>query len=360
MRRFLCAFSLGVLVCSQVFAADIYGLNEGKPDIKSAGPIAFGPSGILFIGDPMGAAVFAVQTGDKTGDASKATHEVKALNLAVGEAFGGKAQIKDLAVNPETGNVFVLAVVSGKGPVLAKVSGGSVDAVSLDKIPFAKKTLPDAPDDAVIGQGRRRRNLRGSSITDLAWVDGEVIVSGLRKGKSPSGVTSMVFPFNKADHGASLEIYHGAHGRSESSAPIQTFVPFIINGEPNLLAGFVCTPLVRFPVSAVESSDKIQATTIAELGNRNRPLDMIVYEKGGKKYLLLSNSARGIMKISTDHIEDQKGITKRVGGGGVAGQTYKTVDSWKDVVQLDKLNDTHAVVLVKNGDQLDLNTVELP
>ncbi len=360
MRRFLLALSLGLLVCTQTFAADIYGLTAGKPDIKSPGPITFGPSGILFIGDPMGAAVFAVQTGDTKGDASMAMHELDALNLAVGEACGGKAQIKDIAVNPETGNVFVLATASGKGPVLAKVSGGSVVAVPFDNIPFAKKTLSNAPDDAVVGQGRRKRNLRSSSITDLAWVDGEVIVSGFRKGKAPSGVTSMVFPFNKADRGASLEIYHGAHGKSENTSAIQTFVPFIINGEPNLLAGFVCTPLVRFPVSAVESSDKIQATTIAELGNRNRPLDMIVYEKGGKKFLLLSNSARGIMKISTEDIEDQKAITERVGGGGVAGQSYETIESWKDVVQLDKLNDSHAVVLVKNGDQLDLKTVELP
>ncbi len=360
MRRFLFSLSLCLIVCVQASAADIYGLTAGKPDIKSAGPLAFGPDGVLFIGDPMGAAVFAVQTGDKKGDASKAMHELDALNLAVGEAFGGKALIKDIAVNPETGNVFVLAIASGKGTVLAKVSGGSVEAVSFDNIPFAKKTLINAPDDKVVGQGRRKRNLRSSSITDLAWVDGEVIVSGFRKGKAPSGVTSMVFPFNKADRGASLEIYHGAHGKSENTSAIQTFVPFIINGEPNLLAGFVCTPLVRFPVSAVESSDNIQATTIAELGNRNRPLDMIVYEKGGKKFLLLSNSARGIMKISTEDIEGQEAIIQRVSGGESAGQPYETIKSWEGVVQLDKLNETHAVILVKNGDQLDLKTVKLP
>ena len=38
-----------------------------------------------------------------------------------------------------------------------------------------------------------------------------------------------------------------------------------INGEPSLLAGFVCTPLVRFPVNSLKSSEKTRGTTVAEL-----------------------------------------------------------------------------------------------
>lgn len=360
MHRTLMALAFGVLVTSQTFAADIYGLTQGTPDIKSAGPMAFGPDGLLFIGDPMGAAVFAIQTGDQKGDAAKAMHDLDGVNEAIGELLKGTATIEDLAVNPATGNVFLLASVKGQGVTLVKVHGSSVEQVSLKEIPFAKKTLSAAPDDAVVGEGRRSRNMRAESITDIAFVDGEVIVSGLRKGGSPSGVTTMVFPFNKADKGASLEIYHAAHGKSEDSSAIRTFVPFIINGEANLLAGFVCTPLVKFPVSAVESSEKVTATTVAELGNRNRPLDMFVYQKGGKNFLLLSNSARGVMKISTAEIERPNGITEPVRGGGAAGQKYETIEAWKNIVQLDKLNETHAVVLIQNDDQFDLKTVELP
>ena len=43
--------------------------------------------------------------------------------------------------------------------------------------------------------------------------------------------------------------------------------------------------------------------TIAELGNRNKPLDMISYKKEGKDYLLMANSSRGVMKISTENID---------------------------------------------------------
>ena len=364
-RTFITLTAALLLAATPVLAADIYGLSEGKPMIKSAGPITFGPDGVLFIGDPKGAAVFAVQTGDKSGDPAGAEHQLTDVKEAVSTAIHatGDVAIADMAVNPETGNVFILATDGGK-PALVKVHGDTAEMVSLEKIAFAKKELSDAPEDKVVARGRRRSNPRESSITDLAFVDGEVIVSGLRNAESPSGVRTMVFPFNKADNGASLEIFHGAHGKSEDYSPIQTFVPFVIDGEPNLLAGFVCTPLVKFPVSAVSSSDRIEATTVAELGNRNRPLDMIVYEKDGKRFLLLSNSARGVMKISTDDIERDSGITERVGGGGLAGQTYDRVDelveSWQNVEQLDKLNETHAVVLVNDGGQLNLQTLQLP
>ena len=47
--------------------------SKGTPDLKSAGPLAFGPEGILFVGDPQGAAVFALDTGDRTPAKSDAT-----------------------------------------------------------------------------------------------------------------------------------------------------------------------------------------------------------------------------------------------------------------------------------------------
>ncbi|MCP4507260.1 MAG: hypothetical protein GY826_12835 [Fuerstiella sp.] len=88
---------------------------------------------------------------------------------------------------------------------------------------------------------------------------------------------------------------------------------------------------------------------------------MISYKNDGGRFLLLSNSARGVMKISTAGLSSNKGLTERVSGGGAAGQDYVTIDSLQGVVQMDKLNATHAVVLVeKDGGQLDLKTVALP
>ncbi len=56
--------------------------------------------------------------------------------------------------------------------------------------------------------------------------------------------------------------------------------------QPHVLAAYTCTPLVKFPLSDLKPGEKVKGTTIAELGNRNRPLDMIVYQKDGKDYVL--------------------------------------------------------------------------
>src|SRR6185503_12868757 len=116
----------------------------------------------------------------------------------------------------------------------------------------------------------------------------------------------------------------------------------------------------RFPISELKQAAKVRGTTIAELGNQNRPLDIVAYEKDGKNYLLIANSARGVMKVNTENIEKQAGITEPVRGGGKAGLTYDTVAELKGVEQLDKLDDKHAVLLVKADSGLNLTTIALP
>ncbi len=78
---------------------------------------------------------------------------------------------------------------------------------------------------------------------------------------------------------------------------------FDIGGKPNVLAAYTCTPLVKFPLSDLKPGSKVRGTTVAELGNHNRPLDMIVYSKGGKDYLLMANSRRGVMKVDVANID---------------------------------------------------------
>jgi hypothetical protein len=74
--------------------------------------------------------------------------------------------------------------------------------------------------------------------------------------------------------------------------------------------------------------------------------------------LLLANNARGVMKIATDGIEKQEGITERI--SGTAGLKYDTIADLEGVEQLDRLGDDHALLLVKSGDALALQAVALP
>src|SRR5262249_51404063 len=144
------------------------------------------------------------------------------------------------------------------------------------------------------------------------------------------------FPFKDADKGTSVEIYHTSHNRVETGAPIRTFVLYKSGGESNLMAGYTCTPLVRIPTSELKPGNKVRGITIAERGSGNQPLDMIVYTKDGKDYLLVTNTSRGVMKVPTSEFGSAPSLTEPV--KGTAGIKYETIGDLKGVVQLDKLD----------------------
>lgn len=364
LRNMAAALMTCVLVISTLQGAE-NGLTKGTPDLQQAGPLAFGPDGVLFIGDARSAAVFAVDTGDASGDPSKVSVNVENLDSQIAGMLGTTArevQINDAVVNPASGNVYV-SVSRGRGPdaqpALFRVDGaGKISEVALKDVPFAKSALPNAPSPG--GEGRNDK--RSQSITDLEYADGRVFIAGLSNEEFESTLRSVPFPFTAADRGAGVKIYHGAHGKFETQSPVRTFTLFDIGGDLNLLAAYTCTPLVKFPVKDLKPGAQVQGTTIAELGNRNRPLDMFVYEKNGKDYILLANNARGVMKITTDDIGDVKAITEPVSGGGKAGLSYETIEELKGVEQLDRLNENSAVILVRNeaSGEASLKTIALP
>jgi len=117
--------------------------------------------------------------------------------------------------------------------------------------------------------------------------------------------------------GTNVEIYHGSHGRFETNAPVRTFVPHRIDGDPHILAAYTCTPLVKIPLYSLKPASKVTGTTIAELGGRNRPLDMVVYRKDGKEFILMNNSSRGVMKLPADKLDSFPAITDQTEIKGV-------------------------------------------
>ena len=350
LKRVSLAAALFLSAVNVAAAADVWGLKPGTPELKSATTLAFGPEDILFVGDAKNATVFAIATGNTEGDAAAASINIDDLPTAIAnELHVRKVEVNDVAVNPRTGAAFV-AVTADDHAALVK------------DVKFSKATLANAPEDKVVGEGRRAQNRRADSITDIAFFENKLLVSGLSTAQSASTVREISFPFADADKGIGVEIYHAAHGKSEDSSAMRTFVAMMIDGEPSILGAYVCTPLVKIPVKELAAAgEKVKATTVAELGNRNRPLDMISYTRDGADYLLLSNSARGVMKISTAGLKENKGLTEPVSGGGTAGQKYETVESMAGVVQLDKLNETSALVLVQaEGGSQNLKTIALP
>ena len=178
---------------------------------------------------------------------------------------------------------------------------------------------------------------RNAAITSIVYHKGELYVAGMTTEEWESNLKAIPFPFSESSgKGAGVQIYHGAHGAFETKSPIQTFMAYDIAGQTHLLASYTCTPLVKFPVAEIKKSDKVKGTTVAELGNMNRPLDIIAYKKDGKDFALIANSARGVMKVGLEGVDKIEEIKTPIRGGGTAGLKYDKVEGLAGTLQLDK------------------------
>ena len=330
--------------------------------LRSIGPLAFGPNDVLFAADTQGATIYAFELGAAATGGAPGTKDVQGVDAQIAALLGSEAaaiSVTDLAIHPKSKNAFI-AVMRGQGadakPALVRVDGaGKLEAIAIDKLAHTKAALPNAP---AAPTGDVRRNPRADSITDMAFVNGKLIVAGLSNEEFASKLRTIAYPFSAVGAGTSVEIYHGNHGALETRSPVYTFVPYSIGGTPHLIAGYLCTPLVKFPVSALTGTQKVVGTTIAELGAGNRPIDMFVYSKDGKEFILMSNTNRGVMKIPTADFGSAVAITARV--GGTAGITYETIQAMTGVTQMDLLDATRTIVIAREGTSLQLKAVSLP
>lgn len=340
-------------------------MTEGNPAFKSMTQLAFGPDGVLFVADAKAAAIIALATGDTSPAANGATIRVEGLNQKIAALLGTTVDqilIADLAVNPISRQAY-LTVSRGRGPeavpVLVRVkTSGQLEIVATDKVKFDRAQLPDAPVDGLVGQGNRQNNPRMESITDIAYADGRILVAGLANEEFSSTLRVIPYPFKSVAAGTMVEIFHGAHGKFETRAPVRTLVAYQVGKEANILAAYTCTPLVQFALSELKPGAKIQGKTIAEFGAGNRPLDMIVYQKDGKDYLLLANSNHGVIKVAAEQIGGAGSITAPV--TRTQGLAFEKLD-WTGVSQLDRFDSRHAMVMRTAGaGVMNLETLALP
>jgi hypothetical protein len=121
-------------------------------------------------------------------------------------------------------------------------------------------------------------------------------------------------------------------------------VPYKIDGTNYILAAYTCTPLVKIPVSELQPGAQVKGVTIADLGAGNQPLDMVPYQKDGHHYILVANSARGVMKLKADDLQSYAPIDSPT-KTGVAGVPYDTIRDLKDVQHLAQLDASTVLIL---------------
>jgi hypothetical protein len=160
------------------WGANHWGLTPGSVDLRSAGLLTFGTGGISLIGDPESAAVFEVGTEDteSAGDSACQLDDLTANLKATYSA--SDVTVGDMAVNPVSRNVYFSLTVTQQekvGPRIARIDvKGNLSAVSVQKVDFARVGLPNAAE----ATGPTPSRSSGQPITDIAYLDGRVNVSG--------------------------------------------------------------------------------------------------------------------------------------------------------------------------------------
>jgi hypothetical protein len=345
-----------------------FGLRTGTADIRSAGPIAFGPAGILFLADSAAARVYAVDVADPGPAAGAEPFDLENIDVRVAAYLGCEADgisIRDLAVHPVSHHAY-LSVQRGWGdaarPVLIRVSGrdGSVTDVPLENVPVASTVIADAPaadderQDITLPLGDDegeevtfgtltvrlvRQPVRTATVTDMAYVDGMLLIAGLSNEEFSSRLRRVPFPFRDEAAASSLEIYHVSHGKWETAAPIRAFVPY--DGGASILATYTCTPVVHFPLADLQPGAKAVGRTVADLGAVNQPLDMVSFRQDGHEYLLVANSAHGLIKIDCRDIDAQEPLTQPRTPDGVPREKKDL----QGIRRLARLGDGHVLAL---------------
>ena len=366
MRRFVGYLAIAFAVATTGFtpasAPRAANAQDTAATLMSIGPLAFGPNDVLFAADTQGAAIYAFELGNAATGGASGAKDVEGIDQKIAALLGTDAaaiSITDLAIHPKSKNAFI-AVMRGQGadakPALVRVDGaGKLEAVQLASLRQTKAALPNAPAPPAEGA---RRNPRADSITDMSFADGKLIVAGLSNEEFASKLRTIAYPFSAVDSGTSVEIYHGNHGALETRSPVYAFVPYNVGGAPHLIAGYLCTPLVKFPMASLSGNQKVVGTTIAELGAGNRPIDMLVYKKDGREFLLMSNTRRGVMKIPTDTFASAQPIMSRI--GGTAGVPFETIATMSGIQQMDLLDAQRTLVIAGENGAKNLRAVPLP
>ena len=344
-------------------------IQEGDTEISRIGRMSFAPNGVLLVADIGSASIVAIETGD-TGPVKKLKERVNDVDKKIGAALGTDKEgikIADMAVNPASGKIYVSVQrkADGLNAIILFDENGKLTPVDLKNARYVRVSLPVADQKTI------------SNISGVEFSNGRVLAAGQSNEEFSSKIYSLPLPLTHGKSGEvySTETYHVAHGRWETRAPIQSFIPYEEEGEDYIVGSFACTPIAKFKISDIQKDAPIKGTSVVELGSGNRPMDMFTYEKNGKKWLI-TNTDRfhherrplgpsqywgvrvDMSYLQADKINDEAArrvVTEKSGPNGI-----EVVDALFFAKHVAKLNNDEMVILRDNKGALDLEISKLP
>lgn len=368
MKPLLC-LALTLSLAASAHAAVLGKTITGKPALKRIDVIEFGPEGVLFLGDGAGSQIFAVKTDDKPG--AKLPAKLTGINARLAAKLGAKPdgiEILDFAVSPTSGAaVFAVRKQDDKSYLLMTLRGDEIGLLDLEKVTYARIPLPSG-DQAPVAK-----------ITDIAWADDRIVAGATANEEFASKIFVARAPISHDEAGElhSAETYHVSHRKWETKAPMSTILPFREGGQTWLAGAFACTPVVKYPLDALQPGAKIKGTSVIELGSGNRPLDMFTYEKGGLEYVLASTfrfhhekkpfgpSPYWTVRFERSLLSEQEAVNEkavvRLVGDKPATPKIQMIEAYNGVMQMDRVGKDQAAVLrAGEAGAIDFEVLPLP
>jgi hypothetical protein len=233
---------------------------------------------------------------------------------------------------------------------------GEVKPVSLAQAKYSAVALPNV---RALVPGYR--SPREDTVTAMAFDGGRLYVAGLSNEEFSSRLRAIPYPFRGAGAGTAVEVYHTSHGQLETRSPIYTLMPLKFGDSAEMLAAYICTPLVRLKEADLADGAEVRGTNIAEMGRHNRPLAMIRYAKDGQDFVLMAMSRRGLLRLPLAAIRSAEPIPYEPTSIDTRDLGARRVHDWEGVEQIALAGDDRLAALARtNEGGVDLKVAPLP
>jgi hypothetical protein len=276
--------------------------------LQYAGVLTFSPDGVLFVGDNISGAVFAYPMGAGTAPAAAASLDVEGIDgriAALLKTPKSSVHINGMAVHPTSRDVYLSVSFGAGSAALVKVSpAGVLSQVALARAKSTSWVVPDAPTpdehfrdrtgDLPIPTGNRDHlkamtPMRSMTIVGMKFHNGELFVAGISNEEFSSTLRRVSYPFDGPSSSTAVRIYHVAHERYETRAPIRAMGFATIDGQDTLIAAYTCSPIVLIPTADLKDGAKVTGRTVGDMGN-GQPLSLVSVSFHGEPSLFVTNA----------------------------------------------------------------------
>lgn len=297
---------------------------------QSLGVLEFSNDGILFAGDNTSGAIYAYDFSGENERSESFEVNVYEIDKQLASVLGTNAdniQINDIAVHPISGEVY-LSITRGHGteslPALVKIdSTQTIESIDLTKVEFSRQSLTNVPDNrqnitlrGTMGSpptekeiAKSKLSLRTLSIVSMEYYNDGLYVAGISNEEFNSVLRYLPYPFSGKEEISEIEMYHIAHDRYETRAPIRSMVARELNGVDYLVAAYTCSPLVLIPISELKDGVKVKAKSIGDMGN-GQPLDIVGFNLNGEEMLFVTNNSRSPRSIPLKGLANATPVTE--------------------------------------------------